>query len=508
MASAQGSARDARAERGERDATPAARSASSDSTERICTQKAAMKRCEWRLKTAVVRAVTDAGGIVFGGAVRDYWIHDQQAAAFYEALGEIGDSLGEKLGRGDGDGESEGDSAESESADASAAGDGDGAAESDGRLPQSVVYGLYNDAEFMPEYRGRCLMPYDIDACIHETRADDLLYALRLSRFGVQLLSDTEPCEYIPETTLLPGQMRHRRYRVYGFSSEAAYRIREGIQREIPAAFRSVFSRVINDFYDSMREVLPMFPAVTLDLMVSQLPLPATGPGANGWMSAAPGQPMPPFANLDFECNGLVLTRDGLGLSEHLKATLGARDNPMRQQREIARILGETLEWKARLAKPAPADYRVQKMARKGFRVVGWQRVREVAEPCAEGHCIICHGELDGAHYKLSCCEARYHARCLERAGTLGANPLRESETCPMCRQSAPGLAADVGVLSAILRVIPVASATPTASGATSRVPSFAEGLVMYDGGAAAAAEATATDGVALPAARRMSDVD
>jgi len=226
-----------------------------------------------------------------------------------------------------------------------------------------------------------------------------------------------------------------------------------------------VFEGVIGEFYKNLRETLPVFPSVALDLMVSHVPLPAGGVFASGLLSAAAGQPMPPFANLDFECNGLVLTRDGIALSEHLKAHIvGARDNPMRQQREIQRILKETLEWKARLAQPEPAAHRVRKMIRKGFRIVGFKHAREVAGAggggAAEGEgsdrCLICHGDLDGAHYKLSCCEGRYHARCLERAGSLGANAIKETETCPMCRQHRVGLRGDMCVLSTILSVIPV----------------------------------------------------
>jgi hypothetical protein len=98
-------------------------------------------------------------------------------------------------------------------------------------------------------------------------------------------------------------------------------------------------------------------------------------------------------------------------------------------------------------------------MVRKGYRVVGFKHAQEVggaASECAADRCLICHGDLAGAHYKLDCCDARYHARCLERAGSLGQNPLKESETCPMCRQHREGLRGDMGVLSAILSVIPV----------------------------------------------------
>ena len=420
----------------------------SDNTETLNIHKAAMKRCEWKLKVAVIQAVTESGGMVFGGAVRDYWVHDQNAAAFYENVGEIGKGIAGGAGAG-----------------AAAAGAEGVAAAADPEDPvmRSVVCSLYNDAEFMPQNRGRCVMPYDIDAYIHETRLKDLLYALRLARFGVTLISDTDPHDYIPHTTLLPGQVRHQRYRVYGFPTSAAARIRNAINDQIPLGFRAVFEGVIGEFYKNLRETLPAFPSVALDLMVSHVPLPAGSMFASGLLSAAAGQPMPPFANLDMECNGLVLTRDGIGLSEHMKSHIvGARDNPMRQQREIQRILNETLEWKARLAQPEPAAYRVRKMVRKGYRVVGFKYAQEVggsgANDGAAGadRCLICHGDLAGPHYKLDCCDARYHARCLERAGSLGQNPLKESETCPMCRQHREGLRGDMGVLSAIISVIPV----------------------------------------------------
>ena len=437
----------------------------SDSTETLNTHKAAMKRCEWKLKVAVMQAVTESGGMVFGGAVRDYWIHDQNAAAFYENVGEIAKGIAGGAGAG-----------------AAAAGvEGVAAAAApEDSVMRSVVCSLYNDAGFMPKHRGRCVMPYDIDAYIHETRLKDLLFALRLARFGVTLISDTDPHDYIPHTTLLPGQVRHQRYRIYGFPTSAAGRIRQAINDQIPLGFRAVFEGVINEFYRNLKETLPVFPSVAVDLMVSHVPLPAGTIFASGLLSAAAGQPMPPFANLDFECNGLVLTRDGIALSEHLKSHIvGARDNPMRQQREIQRILKETLEWKARLAQPEPAAHRVRKMVRKGYRIVGFKYVREAAGAAAAppaaadgaNRCLICHGDLVGAHYKLDCCDARYHARCLERAGSLGANSIKESETCPMCRQYREGLRGDMGVLSAILSVIPVVTDSDSGSDANFGAP-------------------------------------
>ena len=384
-----------------------------------------MQKCEWKMKTAIIRAVVASGGTVFGGAVRDYWLHDHHASQFYASVKSSAQNIIDAK-----------------------------EAPPDATVSPEVVDALYNDAEYCNEFRGRSVMPEDIDASIHESLLPKLLEQLRDLQFTVRQMSDCEPCDYIPGITLQPGQMRHRRFRVSAFSRNAGVRIRKAIYDQIHAGFHAVFHSAIHDFTDQLYNCLPRFPAVTLYLMVSKV-------------SRKLPQPRPPFANLDFECNGLILTQQGIGISRYLCTQLRAESNPIHLQKHLQRILEDIGAFRAQLAQPFVADYRMRKMLRKGYTITGFKEmvyVQDAMTPDA-GHCLICHDDLTTrSHYKLRCCEARYHAKCLFDACTIGPTSMILMKQCPMCRAKMTFLQEDAIVLGMILKNC---GTTPAPSAAT-----------------------------------------
>ena len=412
-----------------------------------------MQKCEWKMKTAIIRTVVAAGGTVFGGAVRDYWLHDHHASQFYASVKNSAQNIIDAK-----------------------------EAPPDATVSPAVVDALYNDAEYCNEYRGRTVMPEDIDATIHESFLPTLLEKLRALQLTVRQISDCEPCDYIPGITLKPGEMRHRRFRVSAFSRNAALRIRQAIYDQIHAGFHAVFKTAIHDFTDQLYSCLPKFPAVTLDLMVCKV-------------SRKLPQPRPPFANLDFECNGLILTTQGIGISRYLRDRLDLADNPIHLQKELQRILEDIGGFRARLAQPFVADYRMRKMLRKGYTITGFREmvhVQDASTPDA-GHCLICHDDLStGPHYKLHCCEARYHTKCLFDACTIGPTSMILMRKCPMCRANMMALQEDATILGMILKNCGTTPATSaTSSDSTS---------------ASTSASASATSPLPLPLPQYIND--
>lgn len=447
------------------------------------TPSQTMKKCEWKMKTAILRTVVAAGGTVFGGAVRDYWLHDHHAAQFYATLQRNSRELRADASR------------------PAAAGAG-----ADVVVQQPVIDALYNDAEYAADCRGRTVMPQDIDATIHESLVPALLEDLRAQCFTIRALSDCEPCDYIPGITLTPGQMRHRRFRIYAFSRDAPSSIRDAILGRIHDGFHPVFRGALRDFTDQLYAAMPRFPSVLLDLMVSCVPLSVV-------------QPEPPFANLDFEANGLILTQQGIGLSSFLRSRLGVISNAVHAQKELQRILDDIGLFRARLAQPIVADYRIRKMIRKGYTITGFRDMVYIPRPPAAtpatpppadlGHCLICHGDLDGSHYKLFCCEARYHARCLFDACTIGPNAMTRTDRCPMCRTRMSLLREDAIILGTILTTrgltaIPasvVASSSSAAASSSSAAASSSSSAASSSAASSAAASAAAESAPPSPPA-------
>lgn len=134
----------------------------------------------------------------------------------------------------------------------------------------------------------------------------------------------------------------------------------------------------------------------------------------------------PPFAaNLDYECNGLVMNTHGIALGEALCVGLG----PVGKYRVFERVV-EDIKRK-RAVTVAPSRTRWEKMSkREDWEIVGGL----VQKPIVSGEeCIICHGAIpSGEVFKLECCNAHYHLGCISDTIT---RHIADREACPHCRQ-------------------------------------------------------------------------
>ena len=107
-----------------------------------------------------------------------------------------------------------------------------------------------------------------------------------------------------------------------------------------------------------------------------------------------------------------------------------------------ARIMKDILDRKARYLNPDPDSelgniimtYRIQNMINNNW-LVEDNLVRSVRDKSYAGHCIICHGALEEVHFKLHCCDGRYHGKCLQDAMTVGEHAMRLKNQCIMCKQ-------------------------------------------------------------------------
>ena len=358
------------------------------------------QRVEWKMKKAMMVDIIANNGYIFGGAVRDWHLHEKGATAFYRA----------HVGKG---------------------------------KTNAQVDALYNDEEYMPEFGHRMVVPVDIDACIPSAYLDGLLKSWKEKRFNVVRIFSHDPAEYIPGIELQPGEVEHMRFKVF-----MAPKIFTMFPTPLAQELDQMLVAFAKQVEDKIQGSLKPF---TIDLMV-----------VKGQLQGLEA----PFGNLDFECNGLIASKEGIKLSKHV---CGGFD-PMHYNGERNRILDDIMGKKAVLARHCTHEEddrniqaRVKKMLQKGWTIVGFKSVdyvcgssdgeKAIADEDELGHCIVCHDDIPkNNHYKMACCNGRFHLRCLVQAMTTGVSAMASTEECLMCKRHMWEPSSDLKVLQAIAR--------------------------------------------------------
>ena len=338
-------------------------------------------------------AIIDCDGYIFGGAVRDWHIHENAANKFYEAH------------KGQ---------------------------------PSHKVDTMYNDCTYMPALIDRTVVPVDIDACIHASDLQRLLDMLTEKRIYATRIFTHDPVQYIPHLELQPNEIQHMRFKI----------------DIVPKIFTMFSTPIVNEIETLLSSFKKQLDAQTqglkpfmIDLMVVNVPKTET-------------QPVAPFGNLDFECNGLVASKNGIQISRHLRKNF----DPMHYDKSYHRIMNDILEKKAVIALHGEQRCnaaRIEKMISKGWTITGFKSVKFIEE-CSSttasnhenhdmGHCMICHDEIHTKpHYKMVCCNGRFHLNCLLQAMTTGVSAMVRTRKCLMCQRHVRDPQIDHAVLAAI----------------------------------------------------------
>jgi hypothetical protein len=244
---------------------------------------------------------------------------------------------------------------------------------------------------------------------------------------------ERDPSHYLRDCTIRHGQVRH-----YRFIVNSMHHNIHSLKKQFNPILHTMpaFIELLKNFEQNMHN----FPlkSFDLDLMVIK-----TTTNSLSTVDA-------PFGNLDFECNGLIMDKYGIRLSEFVKPLI---KNPIQRQRELVRVLDDILQKKAimcervtlqRSKKMLAKDWLIQS---RNIRIVNNNYLTEQSESSSDdgssstgGHCIICHDECENPHYKLSCCDARYHGKCLvECWNNSSEHSIKRTRKCPMCRISLYG---------------------------------------------------------------------
>jgi hypothetical protein len=255
----------------------------------------------------------------------------------------------------------------------------------------------YANPDFSPETSDRRIIPSDID--VHFRHAKDY------RKFRTELKSKFYQANVIQIENVYTAdtKVHHIKMNVsmcleIGQILRSLGGIRRGVAREVilPELTRCVEGMSIPTFF------------ISIDILVSE-------------------NTSPPFSDLDFECNGLVLTKDGIGLCSELKKGLSS----VGVHRTLMNIMADIDRNKAILVNLK--RHRWEKMATKGWDIVGGSI--EKRNEC-DATCTLCLDEIESdCVYKFNCCNASYHRMCMAKIITTGQTAVVDTHKCPHCRQ-------------------------------------------------------------------------
>lgn len=255
----------------------------------------------------------------------------------------------------------------------------------------------YANPEVSPETSDRCLIPKDIDVHFRHSRDYRKFRTELRCKFYQANVVQIENV-YTTDTKVHHIKMNVSMGLEIAQIVRSLQGIRMGVAREVllPELTRCVEGMSIPSFN------------ISIDILVSE-------------------KLSPPFSELDFECNGLVLTKDGIGLCSELKkglSPLGVHRTLMNVTADIDRKIAVV----ASLKKP-----RWEKMTSKGWDLVGGNI--EKRNKCGEV-CTLCLEDIEAACvYKFSCCNGSYHRMCMAKIITTGQTSVVDTHRCPHCRQ-------------------------------------------------------------------------
>ncbi len=317
----------------------------------------------WRLMKLLKQSILDNNGLVFGGFVRDFIIHDHFSARYYKKNADLDVSEQEAKER-------------------------------------------YNDINYLPETIGRLVIPYDIDCVMTETDFNVFVNGLQHHRLRCTSVFARKSSAYINGfERLLDDTLKHRRILI---SLDIHYVLKE--LDNLPIYFDR--QPIENELYN----VLPM--PIIIDVITSK---------------NAHNEPF--MTDLDFECNGLYMSKYGLSIASSLVKNSNEYSKFVKMNDVIKDIVNKEAVYMHPYVVQSNIANRVNKFIERGWKIRDCLNcISSITDISYDGHCIICHDNLPEIHFKLTCCDARYHTQCLKM--TLDMHS--QSRECIMCKAQLP----------------------------------------------------------------------
>lgn len=271
-----------------------------------------------------------------------------------------------------------------------------------------VDFSRYDDPEYLPELQERLCIPSDIDCFFENTDSfNSFVRTLKENKYHVQQRASCDPKRYISTMKVNLGDIMLIKMIVSTMHIGSFY---TKMLSNVPLCVRS---KVKAALYSTLHDI-PKY-EVCIDALV-------VSPNCTRKLH-------PPFNNLDFRCNSLVLTKYGIGVMKDMMSSDSVLDN----HDKVASIIDDIISRKAVVAGISIPSFRIQKMVAKGWKISGGDVCMTNAD---NDDCIICHQNFATTEvcYKLKCCAAKYHGDCLEKACEHNETGMCFTNTCLHCR--------------------------------------------------------------------------
>lgn len=258
----------------------------------------------------------------------------------------------------------------------------------------------------------------DIDCYMVAHSIDDFMADIKRAKFCSKMVFKRKDAKaYLPSLNIPDDVLAHIRLQVSCYDEDKCKDVVGAINDVVCETVRRRFDRRIHKFANSLTNV--GVEPLMIDIMVAT---------CRDYCRFSP-----PFGNIDFECNSLIMTKNGIQLSSHLSPLLSSTT----RHYKLDAIIEDVKAMRAVYVNAEDAsDRRVQKMLRKGWTIP----LKFIEKAMSVGDmCIICHDEFgaDEPHCKLKCCNARYHRQCLVDALIgVGEFAVKNTGKCIMCKQS------------------------------------------------------------------------
>lgn len=264
---------------------------------------------------------------------------------------------------------------------------------------------LYNDPNILPETKDRLLIPSDIDCFMTDKEFNLFINKLKDIRLAYKTLFIRAASEYLKGFPNNDVSLLHRKICIHVDTKHFLTEL-----DKLP---------FIVDRYETIKSILSYAPpSIVVDVITS-----------------VKQYNEPFFTDVDFECNGLYLSKHGLSVSKSILSD----DSIYGNIQKINSIIENIIDKKAIYLHPFNTENnigkRTEKLLNKGWTIQDTLKVvTSINDEHYDGHCIICHETLPKTHYKFTCCDARYHRQCIKKV----IKNIQEKKKCIMCNTIIP----------------------------------------------------------------------
>ncbi len=327
-------------------------------------------RKKYKLTKKLIEIIQNSNGYIFGGAVRDMLLHNYNAEEFYL---KISKDLLEEL--------NETELTESEK---------------DNKVSNWDLNDKplkYNNPEIYPEYIDRFLYPNDIDCFMSLESKKIFLMMLRIHRLRFKEITKEEPLKiYMENIDNSNRRLKIQKFQVTLDLEDLFISVMKFNPKEMPIINIDIITQdnYIRDFY-------------------------------------------PPFGEVDFECNSLLLTpTNNYILTPHLNLEINTAKHKLYK---IQQIIKDIENKTAKVINNKVPLYRVDKMKKNGWKIIANFKdksyILQIKDTEEEEICPLCCDKFNKGEYylKRSCCKSSiYHQDCFNKLIELNIR-----KCCPLC---------------------------------------------------------------------------